>query len=157
LAASSDRNKGILVSSQAVQKCIKVLERKKDAYSVETEIAAFFAVLAMGDEFKHVLLATGVCDALLPLTSSDHVEVRGNSAAALSNLSSRRTPFYSRLNLAGDYSYFVKTWETPGGELRGFLLQFLASEEEIDQHISVWTLTQLLESNGISNIPIRLT
>lgn len=50
--------------------------------------------------------------------------------------------------VAGDYSYFVRTWNTPGDGLRGFLLRFLASKDEIDQHIAVWTLTQLLESNG---------
>lgn len=36
--------------------------------------------------------------------------------------------------------------------MRGFLLRFLASKDEIDQHIAVWTLTQLLESNGSSNL-----
>lgn len=53
-----------------------------------------------------------------------------------------------KLIAAGDYSYFVKTWETPADGLRGFLLRFLASKDDIDQHIGVWTLTQLLESNG---------
>lgn len=32
--------------------------------------------------------------------------------------------------------------------MRGFLLRFLESKDDIDQHIAVWTLTQLLESNG---------
>jgi hypothetical protein len=59
---------------------------------------------------------------------------------------------FSRLILAGDYSSFVKTWETPGDGLRGFLLRFLASKDDIDQHIAVWTLTQLLESNGPPHI-----
>ena len=91
MAASSDRNKRALISVQAVQKCIKVLERKKRAYSVESEITAFFAVLAMSDELKRVLLGMGLCEVLVPLTSSDNVEVQGNSAAALSNLSSMGT------------------------------------------------------------------
>lgn len=52
------------------------------------------------------------------------------------------------LTVAGDYSNFVRTWEKPGDGLRGFLLRFLASRDEIDQHIAVWTLTQLLESDG---------
>ena len=30
------------------------------------------------------------------------------------------------------------------------MLRFLASKDEIDQHIAVWTLTQLFESNGCS-------
>jgi hypothetical protein len=53
------------------------------------------------------------------------------------------------LTIAGDYSYFVKAWDTPKDGLRGFLLRFLASKDDIDQHIAVWTLTQLLESNGM--------
>ena len=36
--------------------------------------------------------------------------------------------------------------------MRGFLLRFLASEDDIDQHIAVWTLTQLLQSNGFHSI-----
>jgi hypothetical protein len=52
------------------------------------------------------------------------------------------------LTVAGDYSDFVRAWEKPGDGLRGFLLRFLASRDEIDQHIAVWTLTQLLESDG---------
>lgn len=52
------------------------------------------------------------------------------------------------LIIADDYSYFVKTWDTPKDGLRGFLLRFLASKDDIDQHIAVWTLTQLLESGG---------
>jgi vacuolar protein 8 len=77
-----------LVSAHAIQKCIRVLERKKNAYAVESEITAFFAVLAMSDELKQRLLGMGLCDILVSLTSSDSVEVQGNSAAALSNLSS---------------------------------------------------------------------
>lgn len=153
MAASSDRNKRALISVQAVQKCIKVLERKKRAYSVESEITAFFAVLAMSDELKGALLAMGLCGVLLPLTSSENVEVQGNSAAAISNLSSTGSVprNYPELIVAGDYSSFVKTWETPRDGLRGFLLRFLASKDEIDQHIAVWTLNQLLESNGTTS------
>ena len=95
MAASSDRNKRALISAQAVQKCVKVLERKKKAYSVESEITAFFAVLAMSDELKRALLDMGLRDVLIPLTSSENVEVQGNSAAALSNLSSMgKVPVY---------------------------------------------------------------
>jgi vacuolar protein 8 len=59
---------------------------------VESEITAFFAVLAMSDDLKRALLAMGLCEVLVPMTSSDNVEVQGNSAAALSNLSSMGTP-----------------------------------------------------------------
>jgi vacuolar protein 8 len=92
LAASSDRNKRALLSAHAVQKCIRVLERKRKSYSVESEITAYFAVLAMSDELKGSLLAMGLLNVLVPLTSSENVEVQGNSAAALSNLSSMGTP-----------------------------------------------------------------
>jgi vacuolar protein 8 len=98
LAASSDRNKRALVSAGAVQKCIKVLERKKSVYSVESETTAFFAVLGMSDDLKKVLLAMGLCEILVPMTSSENVDVQGNSAAALSNLSSKgTTPHRPRL------------------------------------------------------------
>ena len=56
--------------------------------------------------------------------------------------------FTQDLLVAGDYSHFVKTWNKPGDGIRGFLLRFLASKDEIDQHIAVWTLSQLLESQG---------
>jgi vacuolar protein 8 len=59
---------------------------------VESEITAFFAVLAMSDDLKRALLAMGLCEVLVPMTSSDNVEVQGNSAAALSNLSSMGNP-----------------------------------------------------------------
>ena len=105
----------------------------------------------MSDDLKRALLAMGLCEVLVPMTSSENVEVQGNSAAALSNLSSMGNPLpqvFQLVIVAGDYSYFIKTWNTPGDGLRGFLLRFLASKDEIDQHIAVWTLTQLLESNG---------
>jgi vacuolar protein 8 len=149
LAASSDRNKRALLSAQAVQKCIKVLDRKRRAYQVESEITAFFAVLAMSDDLKHTLLEMGLCDVLLPLTMSDSVEVQGHAAAALSNLTSIGTRDAIEANAAGNYSYFVKDWNAPAEGIRGFLLRFMASRDEIDQHIGVWTLIQLLESNGI--------
>ena len=42
----------------------------------------------MSDEQKHALLELGLCEVLIPLTSSANVEVQGHSAAALSNLTS---------------------------------------------------------------------
>ena len=105
----------------------------------------------MSDELKRSLLGMGLIEVLVPLTSSENVEVQGNSAAAISNLASAgifTTLFGPELTVAGDYSNFVRTWEKPGDGLRGFLLRFLASRDEIDQHIAVWTLTQLLESDG---------
>ena len=150
MAASSDRNKRALLDVHAVERCINVLDRKRKAYSVESEITAFFAVLAMSDELKRNLLELGLLDVLVPLTSSENVGVQGNSAAAISNLSSTGMNLEVRKvkTTAGDYSYFVKVWKSPKGGLLGFILRFLSSKDEIDQHIAVWTLTQLLESNG---------
>jgi vacuolar protein 8 len=61
LAASSDRNKALVA----------------------------IAVLALSDELKTHLLNLGVFDVLIPLTDSQSIEVQGNSAAALGNLSSK--------------------------------------------------------------------
>lgn len=58
-------------------------------YSVESETTAFFAVLGMSDELKSTLLSMGLCEILVGMTASENVEVQGNSAAALSNLSSK--------------------------------------------------------------------
>jgi vacuolar protein 8 len=102
----------------------------------------------MSDEQKHSLLELGLCDVLIPLTKSSNVEVQGHSAAALSNLTSLGMALVGEADIAGDYSYFVRVWEEPQGGIRGFLLRFMASKDEIDEHIGVWTLIQLIESNG---------
>lgn len=39
------------------------------------------------DDLKSQLLEMGICDVLIPLTDSPSLEVQGNSAAALGNLS----------------------------------------------------------------------
>ena len=41
------------------------------------------------DDLKPQLLEMGICEVLIPLTNSPSVEVQGNSAAALGNLSSK--------------------------------------------------------------------
>lgn len=41
------------------------------------------------DNLKPQLLEMGICEVLIPLTNSPSVEVQGNSAAALGNLSSK--------------------------------------------------------------------
>lgn len=43
----------------------------------------------MPDDLKPQLLEMGICEVLIPLTNSPSVEVQGNSAAALGNLSSK--------------------------------------------------------------------
>ena len=101
LAASSERNKGAIVEAGAV-------ERIKDLVltvplTVQSEMTACVAVLALSglsifpeldnantaDDLKPQLLELGICEVLIPLTNSPSVEVQGNSAAALGNLSSK--------------------------------------------------------------------
>ena len=87
LAASSDRNKQLVLEAGAVQKCKELV--LEVALSVQSEMTAAIAVLALSDELKTHLLNLGVFDVLIPLTDSESIEVQGNSAAALGNLSSK--------------------------------------------------------------------
>lgn len=150
LAASSDRNKALVLDAGAVQKCKQLV--LEVPLSVQSEMTAAIAVLALSDELKTHLLNLGVFDVLIPLTHSESIEVQGNSAAALGNLSSKGNSlsilfFIARLQLAvGDYSIFVQNWTEPGGGIHGYLARFLASGDPTFQHIAIWTLLQLLES-----------
>ncbi|EDN05907.1 vacuolar protein 8 [Histoplasma mississippiense (nom. inval.)] len=119
---------------RAVQKCKELV--LKVPMSVQSEMTAAIAVLALSDELKSHLLKLGVFDVLIPLTDSESIEVQGNSAAALGNLSSK----------VGDYSIFVRDWSEPNGGIHGYLSRFLASGDPTFQHIAIWTLLQLLES-----------
>ncbi|KAL3491689.1 armadillo-type protein [Aspergillus germanicus] len=134
LAASSDRNKELVLQAGAVQKCKDLVLRVP--ISVQSEMTAAIAVLALSDDLKPHLLNLGVFDVLIPLTESESIEVQGNSAAALGNLSSK----------VGDYSIFVRDWADPNGGIHGYLKRFLASGDPTFQHIAIWTLLQLLES-----------
>ncbi|KAJ5690078.1 hypothetical protein N7462_004470 [Penicillium macrosclerotiorum] len=134
LAASSDRNKELVLQAGAVQKCKDLVLRVP--LTVQSEMTAAIAVLALSDELKPHLLSLGVFDVLIPLTNSESIEVQGNSAAALGNLSSK----------VGDYSIFVRDWADPNGGIHGYLQRFLASGDPTFQHIAIWTLLQLLES-----------
>lgn len=87
LAASSDRNKQLVLEAGAVQKCKELV--LDVPLSVQSEMTAAVAVLALSDELKARLLGLGVFDVLIPLTESESIEVQGNSAAALGNLSSK--------------------------------------------------------------------
>ncbi|KAH8599820.1 putative vacuolar protein 8 [Bisporella sp. PMI_857] len=133
LAASSDRNKALVLEAGAVQKCKQLV--LDVPLSVQSEMTAAIAVLALSDELKSHLLNLGVFDVLIPLTDSQSIEVQGNSAAALGNLSSK----------VGDYSIFIQDWTEPNGGIHGYLKRFLASGDATFQHIA-WTLLQLLES-----------
>ena len=138
LAASSDRNKQLVLEAGAVQKCKQLV--LDVPLSVQSEMTAAIAVLALSEDLKKSLLSLGVFDVLIPLTNSDSVEVQGNSAAALGNLSSK----------VGDYSIFIKNWEDPNGGIHGYLQRFLDSGDPTFQHIAIWTLLQLLESEDSS-------
>ncbi|KAK4188202.1 armadillo-type protein [Podospora australis] len=134
LAASSDRNKALVLEAGAVQKCKQlVLEAP---VTVQSEMTAAIAVLALSDELKTHLLELGVFEVLIPLTVSPSIEVQGNSAAALGNLSSK----------VPDYGIFVENWLAPNEGIHGYLSRFLASGDATFQHIAIWTLLQLLES-----------
>jgi vacuolar protein 8 len=96
LAASSDRNKALVLEAGAVQKCKQLV--LDVPVTVQSEMTAAIAVLALSDDLKSHLLNLGVCDVLIPLTHSESIEVQGNSAAALGNLSSKGekiSPSYS--------------------------------------------------------------
>ncbi|KAG8900987.1 Vacuolar protein 8 [Tulasnella sp. 403] len=139
LAASSEKNKGQIVKAGAVQK-IKDLVLTVPV-TVQSEMTACVAVLALSDELKPQLLEMGICEVLIPLTNSPSVEVQGNSAAALGNLSSKdgRSP-------SDDYTPFNDVWDKPDGGLHAYLYRFLSSADATFQHIAVWTIVQLLES-----------
>lgn len=87
LAASSDRNKALVLEAGAVQKCKQLV--LDVPVTVQSEMTAAIAVLALSDDLKTHLLNLGVFDVLIPLTHSPSIEVQGNSAAALGNLSSK--------------------------------------------------------------------
>jgi len=134
LAASSDRNKDLVLQAGAVQKCKELVLHVP--LGVQAEMTAAIAVLALSDELKPHLLNLGIFEVLIPLTHSENIEVQGNSAAAIGNLSSK----------VGDYSHFVRDWNDPHGGIHGYLSRFLASRDPTFQHIAIWTLLQLLES-----------
>ncbi|KAI8072186.1 vacuolar protein 8 [Gilbertella persicaria] len=134
LAASAERNKRAIVEAGAVER-IKTLINKVPA-SVQTEMTAAIAVLALSDELKQRLLGMGILDVLVELTSNKNLEVEGNSAAAIGNLSSK----------VNDYTPFVNAWNTPSGGLEKFLIQFLSDQQDIAfQHIGIWTIEQFLD------------
>lgn len=134
LAASSERNKTAIVEAGAVER-IKELVLSVPL-SVQSEMTACAAVLALSEDLKPQLLEMGICEVLIPLTASPSVEVQGNSAAALGNLSSK----------ADDYAPFNAVWSQPSGGLHGYLVRFLENQDSTFQHIAVWTIVQLLES-----------
>ncbi|CDS05454.1 Putative Vacuolar protein 8 [Lichtheimia ramosa] len=136
LAASSERNRKTSVEAGAVER-IRTLIHRVPA-SVQTEMTAAIAVLALSDELKPQLLSMSILQVLVPLTASTKMEVQRNSAAAIGNLSSK----------VKDYSPFVDVWTSPADGLRHFLIRFLDVNQSVAlQHIGVWTIEQFLEGN----------
>ncbi len=137
LAASSERNRLELIESGAVQKCKELV--LDVPLSVQSEISACFAILALADGLRKTLLSMDLIDVLIPLTISQNTEVCGNSAAALANLCSR----------VKNYDPILKNWEQPVGGIKGFLIRFLTSKNRTFEHIALWTIVQLLESEDV--------
>jgi vacuolar protein 8 len=48
--------------------------------------------------------------------------------------------------LVGDYAIFIRHWTEPSEGIHGYLNRFLASGDATFQHIAIWTILQLLES-----------
>ena len=107
--------------------------------SVQSEISACFAILALADSSKLDLLNAGILDALIPMTLSPNQEVSGNSAAAIANLCSR----------INNYQKIIQCWNEPNDGIRGFLIRFLQSDYATFEHIALWTILQLLESHNV--------
>ena len=87
LAASSHPNTPLVLEAGAVQKSKQLV--LEVPVTVQSEMTAAIAVLALSDELKTHLLELGVFECLIPLTKSPSIEVQGNSAAALGNLSAK--------------------------------------------------------------------
>lgn len=138
LAASSERNRLALLNAGAVEKCKELV--LKVPLSVQSEISACFAILALADDLKPKLYESRIIDVLIPLTFSDNGEVCGNSAAALANLCSRVSSEHK--------NYILDNWNSPDEGIYGFLMRFLQSGSATFEHIALWTILQLLESNN---------
>ncbi|GCF00613.1 vacuolar protein 8 [Zygosaccharomyces mellis] len=136
LAASSERNRKEFFESGAVEKCKELA--LDSPVSVQSEISACFAILALADISKLDLLDASILDALVPMTYSNNQEVSGNAAAALANLCSR----------INNYARIIEAWGVPSGGIRGFLARFLCSDYATFEHIALWTILQLLESHN---------
>jgi vacuolar protein 8 len=147
LAASSERNKTAIVEAGAVERikqlvlqapllvqsemtaCVAVLALSGESYCFSFETSHAQPATLFIDDLKPQLLEMGICEVLIPLTNSQSLEVQGNSAAALGNLSSKA---------AEDYAPFNAVWNSPEGGLHAYLVRFLGSPDQTFQHIAVW-------------------
>ncbi|KAG2199753.1 hypothetical protein INT46_007030 [Mucor plumbeus] len=134
LAASSERNKRAIVEAGAIERIKHLI--KQVPVSVKTEMTAAIAVLALSEELKLRLLYMGALEVLIPMTQYNHVEVQGNAAAAIGNLSSK----------VKDYTPFINAWDIPDGGLNKYLSMFTSEKSSVAfQHIGVWTIEQFAE------------
>ncbi|KAK6465421.1 putative vacuolar inheritance protein [Scheffersomyces coipomensis] len=138
LAASSEKNRTALIQAGALSKCEELV--LKLPLSVQSEISACFAILALADDLRPQLYESHIIDVLIPLTFSENGEVCGNSAAALANLCSRVSSAHGK--------YILNNWNQPDEGIYGFLLRFLQSGSATFEHIALWTILQLLECNN---------
>lgn len=88
LAASSDSSKSAIFEAGVVSICAQRILKVADP--VQREITALIAVLALNRQLELSAIPDDVFKVLIQLTHSDILEVQGNSAAALGNLSSKR-------------------------------------------------------------------
>ncbi|KAH3900431.1 probable Vacuolar protein 8 [Saccharomycodes ludwigii] len=135
LAASSEKNRIGFFECGAVDKIKKMA--LNCPLSVQSEISACFAILALDESSKLKLIDSDIIEVLIPMTFSSNTEVSGNAAAALANLCSRM----------GDYTKVINAWNEPQDGISGFFLRFLQSEYPTFEHIALWTILQLLESH----------
>lgn len=135
LAAVSEQNRVEVVEAGAIDKIRKRIMTVSQP--VQSEMTACIAVIALGDAPKTALFDKKILEILIHLSHSDNMEIQGNSAAAIGNLS----------NKASSYAPFVANWETPVGGINGFLISYLRSGKPMFEHIASWMILQLLESD----------
>ncbi|OLY83349.1 Vacuolar protein 8 [Smittium mucronatum] len=139
LSASSDNTKLLLVDYGILPRIYSSLVNPQTSLISKSEMTAALAVLALCDSLKEPILTGGFLDVLIPLTHSISIDVVGNSAAAIGNLSAS----------VSDYSVFINNWYEPEGGLQLYLQNFLSSESEPTfLQIGVWTVLQLVESGN---------
>ncbi|PVU89880.1 hypothetical protein BB561_005122 [Smittium simulii] len=139
LSASSDATKVALIDLGILSLLYKSLTNDNMSQLAKSEMTAALAVLALCDSLKKPILDADFLSVLIPLTHSESIDVVGNSAAAIGNLSAH----------ISDYSAFVKCWSKPAGGLQSYLAAFLNRDSEPTfLQIGVWTTLQLVESGN---------
>ncbi|XBW37789.1 hypothetical protein QEN19_003368 [Hanseniaspora menglaensis] len=151
LAAASPKTRLSFFDLGCVKECCLLANSSPE--SVQSEISATFAILALDEVTKLKLLReTSILEILIPMTFISNTEVSGNAAATLANLCSRLNVKVTNgegVANEDDYDYYEKVlsaWESPQDGIVGFLQRFLTSEYLTFEHISLWTILQLADS-----------